>query len=222
MGTEMNEQKQVENSFWDEKWNHVHGAKHLKYFTAIKLLRCDINKKTLDYGAGNGNFLDLLVELHHEKKNLTAYDISKTAMTICKEKGYSVTSDPFLDGIVYDQVVLIDVLEHLNNPVELLTKIRNIGLEVILVVPNFSSIKQRLQVLFGLVPFQNRPQRGGHVYWMNLDVIKEIAAQSKIQVIEFQYLFPNKKIYTLLFSCLFKVFPNVFANSIGVRGVYCD
>lgn len=210
------------NSFWDKKWDHTHGANNLKYVIAKKLIQDWINGTLLDYGAGNGNFLDLLTMSGYDKDKLSAYDISNTAMKICKEKGYNTTNDPFLDGIVYDQVVMIDVLEHLNDPAELLRKIKSISHQVILVVPNFSSLKQRLQALLGLVPFQNRPQRGGHVYWMNLDVIKEIAAQSKIQVIEFQYLFPNKRIYTLVFSGLFKAFPSVFANSIGVRGVFRD
>lgn len=210
---------QARNSFWDTKWDRSFGANNLKYTLALKLLRKDRCRTILDYGAGNGNFLDLLIMSQYEKNKLTAYDISKTAMEICREKGYKTINDPFLDGITYDLVVMIDVLEHLDDPVELLLKIKSISNQVILVVPNFSSIKQRLQALLGLVPFQNRPQRGGHVYWMNLGVIKEIAAQSKIQVAEIQYLFPSRMVYKLLFGILFRAFPSVFASSIGLRGV---
>ena len=54
--------------------------------------------------------------------------------------------------------MLLDVLEHHFEPSKLLAEAIRVSRKyIVLSVPNFNSLKARLQVLFGKVPLNNKP-----------------------------------------------------------------
>ena len=44
---------------------------------------------------------------------------------------------------------------------------------IIISVPNFNSLPARIQILLGLIPENNRPQKG-HIFWFNYSSLKRM------------------------------------------------
>ena len=205
------------SDFWDKKWTEDYGAFHKKYYVAYRLLnKSDINKKILDFGSGNGNFFDLLIKHGFKKENLYTYDISKKAIEICQKKGYKVIED-LNESINFDIISLIDVLEHIADPYEFLNKLKTKTKEFIVIVPNFNSYKQRIEVLLGKIPFQNKIQRGGHILWVNYNFLLDLFEKLNLEIVDNYHLYSKTKGKNSLSYRLQNNFPNFFANSFGFR-----
>ena len=110
-----------------------------------------------------------------------------------------------------DVGMFIHVLEHLFEATNVLKKLSNIKYLVI-VVPNFSYIKERIRVVKGNVPYNMNPERGGHCYWFNKRILEDIIKESDYKILKFDYAVPNKikKIPIL------NKFNNLFATQLGV------
>lgn len=80
-----------------------------------KVIGNRINLNILDLGCGTGSYFNF-----SKKHNLYGIDISKKNQNIAKEKGYRIlgqTIDDLLQAnVLFDIVILVDVLEHLPNP----------------------------------------------------------------------------------------------------------
>lgn len=206
------------NNFWNDKWTNNYGAFHKKYFIALGLLKTDdITKTILDIGSGNGNLFDLLLQNGFQKNNLYASDISTKALEICKEKGYNTLSQTNRIDINFDIITMIDVLEHIENPEHFLTELTQHTNELIIVVPNFNSYKQRIEVLQGKIPFQNKIQRGGHILWVNHHFLLNLFEKCNLSIVDTYHLFSKTNDKKSLSYKVQNIFPNLFANSFGYR-----
>ena len=165
--------------FQDSQWRRLDELNFSKR-AILSLLR---KGSVLDVGCGDG----LLLE-HLKRRGLavSGIDISAVALRICAERGLDcVQGDiserlPFEDG-AFDSVLLIDVLEHLFQPLEVLKEAARVARKhVFISVPNFISLPARLQMLFGRVPENNTP-RDGHVYFMTLSVIQALLAEAGLR-----------------------------------------
>ena len=175
----------------------------------------------LDVGCGDG----LLLE--HLKNNslvVSGIDISSTAVDICKERGLDCGQGdiserlPFDDNS-YDNVLLIDVLEHLFQPLEVLKEARRVSRKYVFIsVPNFVSLSARLQVFFGKVPENNTP-RDGHVYFMTMNVIRSLLKQSGLKANEMivNTFWEKVPAIGLLMATFKKFFPSLFALSFIIK-----
>lgn len=113
------------------------------------------HKRILDIGTGTGSNLELLAALGHEVTGMT---ISRDEAIECGQSGFRVViADaarrhlPFADGS-FDGVLLSHILEHLAEPVDLLTVLRpviNNGGAIYVALPNAVYYKQRLDFLRG-------------------------------------------------------------------------
>lgn len=201
---------------WDELWrdkDNVYeeklAVKHLVAIEAIKYLEDFDNIKTIaDFGCGHGNVLKEL-----SKKNkyaLYAYDQSDFAKNNLESIGVNFIQGNLLElskeNLSFDVAILTDVLEHFFQPKKVLEGLINCKY-IIVVVPNFNELTQRLQVFKGEVPFQMRQKRGGHVYWFNITEFYDICTKD-FQIIQELHTFPNK----ISAIKLFNKFPNIFAN----------
>jgi methionine biosynthesis protein MetW len=167
--------------FEDHRWSSGPQTIEFRHRTALALAE---GGTLLDVGCGDGLMLSLL-----GKKGIAAegIDASQTAVTRCIEKGMVARVEvlsgdlPYPDA-AFDTVMLLDVLEHVYDPLALLREARRVAKRAVIVsVPNFSSLPARLQVLAGQVPENNRPGKG-HLYWFNRRVFYALTAEAGLRV----------------------------------------
>jgi methionine biosynthesis protein MetW len=109
----------------------------------------------LDIGCGNGNISALFL---NRKCRVTGLDISTLALEKAKRRGIiTVSWDlnnyplPF-DNDSFEVITIIDVLEHVVDPVNLLKESRRIlrkGGMLLISIPNFARWDNRMRMLFG-------------------------------------------------------------------------
>lgn len=183
----------------------------------------DMVKKgsVLDIGCGDGLLLEYLKNTGLAVKGV---DISSMAIDICKGRGLDcsyvdITERlPFKDNS-YDNVLLIDVLEHLFQPVEVLKEARRVSKKYVFIsVPNFISLPARLQVLLGKVPENNTP-RDGHVYFMTLSVVKSLLERSdlKMDEVTVNTFWEKVPVISTVMKILKKSHPSLFALSFIIK-----
>lgn len=165
------------HTFEDARWRSGDQKRQFRHFACVSLI--DVGN-VLDVGCGDGLLLSMLREKGIDGEGV---DFSETAIQKCVEKNIKATRHdlneklPFHDGS-FDWVIALDVLEHQHDPLPLLKEIVRVSRKNIIIgVPNFSSLPTRLQTLLGNVPENNKPNKG-HVYWFNYHVLKNLANQS--------------------------------------------
>jgi len=175
----------------------------------------------IDLGCGNGIFLQLLKE-----KNIAVegVDISDEAVAACRRDGLTVVKYDLEEGkLPYEDnkfafAVILDNLEHLFNPSELLVEAKRVAEGIIISVPNFSSLPARLQMFCGRVPENNTPNKG-HRYWFNYYILSDMVngLNLKIEDIKMNTIWEDKFIIGKLMKFLCRVWPNLFALSFVVK-----
>jgi methionine biosynthesis protein MetW len=197
--------KQFENKRWSEKSQGI----VFRHRVAMRMMG---GGSVLDIGCGDGLLLSML------KNNVSeGIDISEEGVKKCLEKGMKATlcdfskdKLPFEDN-AFDYVVMLDVLEHVYAPQELLEEARRVSKRYIVIsVPNFSSLPARIQMLLGKVPENNTPQKG-HIYWFNLRVLCGMLEENDLKIVEM-------KMNTFWgMNFLTRMFPSLFALSFVLK-----
>lgn len=128
---------------------------------AVNLL--ESGKRILDVGVGFG---DLLIKVRKQYKNLLGIDVSEEVVNKCKVKlknlnveaeisKMSIDVKTTFNNNYFDAVTIIAVLEHLFDPVFVLSEIHRIlrknGI-LIIEVPNAVFLLRRISFLFGKLP----------------------------------------------------------------------
>lgn len=170
-------------SFEDERWRTFAQSREFRHVAALDLIQ---GGSVLDIGCGDGFMLSLLKEAGVTAEGA---DISPIAVARCKERGLNARTYnpgeklPYNDAS-FTTVLLLDVLEHVYMPEALLKEATRIASkEVIVSVPNFSSLPARLQMIRGLPPENNRPGKG-HVYWFTKAALDEAVQHAGLQYAE--------------------------------------
>ncbi len=202
----MDGQKTFENARWqagDQKAQFRHHA-------CVDMID---KGSVLDVGCGDGLLLALLQEKGIAGEGL---DFSDEAVRKCTSHGIRATQHdlnqklPFPDNS-FDWVVALDVLEHQFDAGTLLQEMTRVSRKNVIVgVPNFSSLPARVQTFVGQVPENNRPNKG-HVYWFNYHVLSTLASKAGLQMkhCSMNTFMPA----TLLGDTLPRFLPNLFALS---------
>lgn len=204
--------------FEDKRWKEVDQAPVFRHEQAIQLLE---GPRILDIGCGDGLLLEMI-----RKKGFkgVGVDLSEEAVRKCKVKNldaYVIDSTskklPFSDG-EFESVVILDILEHLYSPEVLLREaIRLSKKNIIISVPNFNSLPARIQVVFGNVPENNRPNKG-HVYWFNYKNLTKMINDENAHISEFKInTFFEKAFFGKSMKLLAKLFPSLFALSFVIK-----
>jgi ubiquinone/menaquinone biosynthesis C-methylase UbiE len=229
MQKDLNMDRQAESmvsSFEDDRWGSREQKIEFRHKTAVQLLPED-STSILDVGCGEGTYLNM-AKLKIPDSVLCGADMSNVGLEIAKKKNPSAkfihlngsNKLPF-DDDSYDVVVALDVLEHTFEPTVLLREMTRVSKKIVIIsVPNFSSLPARLQVLFGNVPENNKPNKG-HVYWYNQEVVYSVmqsaGLRADVQVCNFQgeYLPLLGPIIRFIGSRL----PNLFALSFVIKAI---
>ncbi len=167
--------------FEDARWKHAPQSLEFRHRAALSLIPAGT---VLDLGCGDGLLLSLLASRGIEASGL---DISPEAVKKCHAKGLAAAVHSFAEPIPhadrsFDTVVLLDVLEHVYDPLALLQEARRLARRSVVVsVPNFSSLPARVQVAAGRVPENNRPGKG-HVYWFTHRVMRDMARRAGLRI----------------------------------------
>ncbi len=204
--------------FENEKWRAKEQGINFRLKAALAMIE---KGPVLDLGCGDGIFLALLKEKGIEGCGL---DISEVAVEKAKSRGlsakqfdFSQNRLPFADNS-FDSAVLLDVLEHLYQPQNVLKETARVANEVVVAVPNFNSLPARLQVLMGRVP-ENNLAKKGHIYWFNLKVLQKMLLENGFKIIDLNIntIFNRRILLKNIFKFLAKRWPNVFALSFVVK-----
>lgn len=211
-----NNVKEFENSRWREN-NQVFVFRHAE---AIRMV--EKGEKVLDIACGDGLLLGALAQ---KGVCVSGVDISEEGVKKCRAKGLDASVVdiateplPFKDN-TFDAVIMLDVLEHLYAPEELLKEALRVSKKhIILSVPNFSSLPARMQVFFGKVPENNRPNKG-HVYWFTYYNLIKMLKQNNLRILDFKTntFFEKKFLLGNLTRFFVRMFPSVFALAFAVK-----
>lgn len=206
--------------FENKRWREGDQTLQFRHVRAIELV--EKGQKVLDIACGDGLLLSALAK---KGAIVSGVDLSLEGVKKCREKGLDASVVdiateplPFQDG-TFDTVTMLDVLEHLYAPEELLQEAVRVSKKYIIIsVPNFSSLPSRLQVLLGKVPENSRPNKG-HVYWFMYGNLMKMLRQNNLHVLDVKTntFFENKFLLGNLTRFFARIFPSLFALSFVVK-----
>lgn len=222
MRNEDQDYKKFEEGRWDKKDQKL----AFRHEAALEIIRGVQTKSVLDVGCGDGVFEDLLLA-QHTGITCAGVDLSEVAIRKAKSKQLPAifeVADVMARGLpykdcTYETVVALDVLEHVFAPVQLVREMGRVASrDLIVAVPNFSSLPARIQTLFGKVPENNLPHKG-HVFWFNWDVLQEVIHEAGYEVseIKMNYYLGSRPIIGSLARFAGKYIPNLLALSFVAR-----
>lgn len=206
-------------NFENKRWQNKDQGFVFKHRAGLALVK---KGPVLDLGCGDGLFL---FELKKRGISGTGLDISDRAVEKAQAKGldvrwfdFSAKELPFPEDS-FENVVLLDVLEHLYNPSSVLKEADRVSKgSVVFSVPNFNSFPARLQMLLGKVP-ENNKHRQGHIYWFSYKVMKELLRESGLEMTEMKVnsFFCRVPVLNRIMQFLAEKRPSIFALNFVVR-----
>jgi len=206
-------------NFENQRWSLSDSKGGLKHGAAKKIIDAG---SVLDLGCGDGFFLKSLGPQFNRLKGL---DISEEAVKKARDKDidaevFDFANDPLpCENSSFDTVVMLDILEHLYSPQNLLKEAKRVAKKSIIIgVPNFNSLPARIQTLLGRVPENNTPSKG-HIYWFNILILKKLIKDSGLKIIalEINTFGQNRFLIGHLTNYLSRIWPGSFALSFVIK-----
>lgn len=206
-------------NFENRRWGLSGSKGGLKHEATKRII--DIGS-VLDLGCGDGFFLE---SLGPEFKKVKGLDISEKAVQKVRNKDIDAEVFDFASGPLpyennsFDTVVMLDILEHLYSPQDLLEEAKRVSKKSIIIsVPNFNSLPARVQAFLGRAPENNTPSKG-HIYWFNMPILKRLVKNSglKIVAMETNTFWQDHFLFGHLTNYLSRVWPSVFALSFVIK-----
>lgn len=204
---------------WSILWEHKSYTLQLKHILALKLIeelviKDDTIKSIVDFGCGQGILLNELNTRYKDSSiNICGADNNEYSRSMLNSLNIKYINFDLSCDILSEQIdiaILTDVLEHFYEPHKVIKNLSS-AKYIIIVVPNFSCIFERYDVLFGKVPFEMRQARGGHCFWVNKYSMQDMINQTDYKIIQQLNLYPKK----LDFLPFLKYYDNLFATSFG-------
>lgn len=126
-------------------------------FSKTAILSLFTESSVLDIGCGDGEML-MDLSKRHAQLRAVGLDISPVAIERAKASGLDcrvadITKFLPFEGQSFDAVLLMDVLEHLFEPEDVLREAVRVAKKAVYIsVPNFVSLPARIQVILGKFP----------------------------------------------------------------------
>jgi len=203
-----------ENKYWQTREQRI----VFRHIAALEMIE---RGPALDVGCGDGLFLELLKKKGIEGKGL---DKSEVAVNKVRQKGleaeqfdFVLKPLPFSDNS-FAMVVMLDVLEHLQEPRQLLSEAKRVGKSIVLSVPNFNALPFRIDVLLGKKPSCMKIKQG-HRFWFSYKVLKRMIQKQglKIDCLKVNSFFSRWPLLRHSAKGLAKIWPSLFALNFVVR-----
>lgn len=169
--------------------------KFLRKFTAYgAIFNCVNSGPILDVGCGDGN----VSQIFFQKGEVFGVDISIRALKLAQEKGVKTKPCdlnqkklPFKSDF-FETVIFTDVIEHLVNPESLFKESRRVlkkGGRMIITVPNFARLGNRLRMLWGDPTDQLHWEKYGdeqeHLHWFTKPKLKCLLYENGFRNLKF-------------------------------------
>lgn len=192
------------NDYWRAKGEMLFTGRCPVFASLIKP-----GASVLDIGCGEGTTLKYL----QDKLGVRAsgLDVSPEAVRMAVKKGVpalqaDASSKSFsIDGN-YDHIIISEVLEHIPNPEELLSKVKGrFGISLLISIPNSAYYIHRLRLLFGRFPVQWAWHPGEHLRFWSLTDFTELLEETGFEII-------SVKTHSG-FLFMHRFWPNLFADS---------
>ncbi len=166
---------QLDRLDYDDYWDHRKpSAVQPRYHLIADIV--EPHSSVLDLGCGDGALLAYLAEAKHVQA--VGVDVSQKAVERARSRGVQayvadITEEGYRPQQVYDYVLLSEVLEHLEDPEDLLLRLKGFVRRGLLVsVPNIGFWPYRLRLLLGRFPVQWALHPGEHLrYWSVADFV---------------------------------------------------
>jgi methionine biosynthesis protein MetW len=184
----------------------------------------------LDIGCGEGTMGKLLKEHLGNKVSIVGCDISNTALknaVIYYSNVHEI--DIETNGIIerfykqkFDYVIVLEVLEHLFKPENVLKQVYTILNEdgiLIASFPNIAWYKYRIDMLRGNFPKNYLLYPGEHIQYFTFRSFYKLLRESKFSPIEIdgQFVFPSIFKPARFYYPILKLFPNLFGYQIVIK-----
>lgn len=170
--------------------------RYTQYGSCLNLIPDGV--KVLDIGCGEGNISEMFIK---KTNTVFGFEISETAGILAKARKIKVVKGdlntipfPFKDNS-FEIITIVDVLEHVINPINLLQEVKRIlkiNGKLIVQMPNFARLDNRLRMLLTGDPtdllhkFSGRYGDGmEHLQWFTKHKVKEFLIQSGFLNIKF-------------------------------------
>jgi len=145
----------LENEFqnYDQYWKSRKTVQHQFRYKYVASLLPD-EGSVLDLGCGRGDFLKYLKSIK-PNLNLTGVDVSELAINELRKDGIDgivcdLSSEELPDDLNIDYVVLMEFIEHIPNPEDIIRSLNKHGVkEYFITIPNLGFIEHRLRLALG-------------------------------------------------------------------------
>jgi 2-polyprenyl-3-methyl-5-hydroxy-6-metoxy-1,4-benzoquinol methylase len=184
----------------------------------------------LDIGCGEGTLGKLLQEKLKNKYYIIGCDISESAIELASDYYdivYRVDAENVglpneFDISEFDFIILLDVLEHLYRPENVLSHCHNILKEkgsLIVSFPNIAWYKYRIQLMRGHFPDDYLFGAGDHIHQFTLHSFLDLLQNNNFQPgeVDGRFIIPGFFRPRRIFLPMLKKFPNLFGYQIVVR-----
>jgi len=218
----------LDNNFkdYDEYWKN-------RGFHAPSLNRAKIISKyiepgsrILDIGCGDGTIIEYLSK-NNEPQEIIGIDISQKAVDYVNARGYKVFkidvfSNEFIEFLKdkkFDYIMITEVLEHVQDPEEIILKIKNYFTKAIYIsIPNAGFFVNRLRLLFGRFPLVMIQQNiKEHIrFW----TLKDFVYWCNYFGFEVNNIFVSAGLNFRPLIFLEKIFPSLFGQQIIFEVTY--
>lgn len=204
--------------FQEGYWKQNKLALQERHKIALKLID---KGPVLDLGCGDGL---LLKKLKEKKIECEGLDLSNEAVSKAKKRGAKARQFDFTTEKLpytsnkFENILLLDVLEHLFQPENILKEASRVGKNIILTVPNFAYAQSRLESLLGKIP-QVLSRKKGHAYYFNEKELIRIINLCNLKIERIEYYFPlsNIPLIGYLSKNIGKLRPSFFSTLFAAK-----
>ncbi|HMR64436.1 MAG TPA: methionine biosynthesis protein MetW [Anaerolineae bacterium] len=195
------------NLNYDKYWEHRgYHSFQPRYELIAQIIQSGAS--VLDVGCGEGLLLQYLRDKLAVKG--LGIDISREAAKLAKTRGVEVIIGDILTlelAKKYDYIILSEIVEHIANPEQVVTKLKNQFTKgLIISIPNIGYYQHRLRLLLGSFPVQWNIHPSEHLrYWTVTDFENWL---DQLGLIKMQTRASNG------FPILYRYLPNLFGNQV--------